>query len=162
MTNTKNYDIINYRKVDSLPKSEVKRLGAVSVDIHKKEREFEHLTLSDENVVKYLLQYRSIVDTSYGASININMGEAGDTFEFNQELIALYASLDKVIEKIKLKDRDEEFLKLLFEGYSVSRIIDDFGFPRKTAYRTLDRIISKIIDINDVDWKRTLENKGII
>lgn len=137
-------------------------MGAVSVDIHKKEREYEHLTLSDENVVKYLLQFRSIVDTSYGASININMNQAGDTFEFNQELVSLYASLDKIIDKIELKEKDEEFLKLMFEGYSISRIIDDFGFPRKTAYRTMDRIVDKIVDANDSEWKRVMEINGFV
>jgi ribosome-associated translation inhibitor RaiA len=140
----------------------VNGLGAVSVDIHKKEREYEHLTLSDENVVKYLLQFRSIVDTSYGASININMNQAGDTFEFNQELVSLYASLDKIIDKIELKEKDEEFLKLMFEGYSISRIIDDFGFPRKTAYRTMDRIVDKIVDANDSEWKRVMEINGFV
>lgn len=137
-------------------------MGAVSVDIHKKEREYEHLTLSDENVVKYLLQFRSIVDTSYGASININMNQAGDTFEFNQEIVSLYASLDKIIDKIELKEKDEEFLKLMFEGYSISRIIDDFGFPRKTAYRTMDRIVDKIVDANDSEWKRVMEINGFV
>jgi hypothetical protein len=137
-------------------------LGAVSVDVHKQEREYANLTLSDENVVKYLILYRSKVDVSYGANTNININQAGDTFEFNQELIALYASLDKLIGAISFKDRDEELLRLIFEGHSISDIIESYDYPRKTAYRTLDRIVSKIVDENDENWYYVMGNNGYI
>lgn len=137
-------------------------MGAVSTDIHKKEREYIHLTLSDENVVKYLLIYRSKVDVTYGADINININQAGDTFEFNQELISLYASLDVIIGKIKMKDKDREFLRLIFEGNSVGDIIEDYDFPRRTAYRTLDRIVERIVDSNDEAWSDVMKTKGFI
>lgn len=137
-------------------------MGAVAIDVHKQEREFQNLTLSDENVVRYLILYRSKVDVGYGANTNININNAGDTFEFNQELIVLYASLDKLIEKINIKDKDEEFLKLVFEGHSISDIIEFYGYPRKTAYRTIDRIVTKIVDMNDDDWKQVMENKGYV
>jgi hypothetical protein len=137
-------------------------LGAVSVDVHKQEREYINLTLSDENVVKYLITYRSKVDVSYGANTNININQAGDTFEFNQELIALYASLDMLIESISFKEKDEEFLKLVFEGNSISDIIELYDYPRKTAYRTLDRIVSKIVDENDENWFYVMGKKGCI
>lgn len=137
-------------------------LGSVAIDVSKREREFRHLTLSDENVVKYLITYRSKVDVSYGANTNINIFQAGDTYEFNQELIALYASLDRLITRISMKDRDEEFLKLIFEGHSISDIIEDHKYARKTAYRTLDRIVTKIVDANDEDWKQVMINKGYI
>lgn len=139
-------------------------MGAVSVDIHKKGREFEDLTLSDENVVRYLILFRSKVDVNYGANTNIDINQAGDSFEFNSELISLFASLDKLLEQIKLKDKDWEFLKLLFDGYTVGDIIEDkkFNYPRKTAYRTLDRIVAKIVDANDLDWKQMMIKKGYI
>ncbi|MGZ3123714.1 hypothetical protein ACT17C_19045, partial [Bacillus subtilis] len=137
-------------------------LGSVAVDIYKKEREYRHLTLSDENVVKYLILYRSKVDISYGADININVNQAGDMFEFNQELITLYASMDKLIETIEFKKRDEEFLRLIFEGNSVSDIIEIYNYPRKTAYRTLDRIVAKVVDANDEAWYYFMGNNGYI
>lgn len=137
-------------------------MGAVSVDIHKRGREYEDLTLSDENVVRYIILFRSKVDVNYGATTNIDINQAGDTFEFNSELIALYVSLDKLIEKIKMKDKDWEFLNHVFNGYTVGDIIEDFDFPRKTAYRTLDRIVSKIVDANDLEWKKMMQRKGYI
>lgn len=132
-------------------------MGSVAIDVHKKERQYENLTLSDENVVKYLILYRSKVDVSYGANININMNQAGDTFEFNQELICLYASLDVIIDRIKLRDKDKDFLRLIFEGNTIGDIIEDHKYPRRTAYRMLDRIVEKITDDNDEAWIATIQ-----
>lgn len=137
-------------------------MGAVNIDIHKRGREYEDLTLSDENVVKYIILFRSKVDVSYGASTNIDINQAGDTFEFNAELISLYMSLDRLIDKVKMKDKDWEFLKLVFSGYTLGDIIEVYKYPRKTAYRTLDRIVSKIVDANDLEWKKMMQGKGYI
>lgn len=137
-------------------------MGAVGIDLHKREREYEQLTLSDENVVKYLILYRSKVDVTYGANVNINIYQAGDIFEFNQELIALYTSLDALIKDIKIKDKDQEFLRLIFEGHEISDIIELYNFPRMTAYRTLNRIVEKIVTENHNSWKRAIEKQGDI
>lgn len=132
-------------------------MGAVSIDVHKRERDYKNLTLSDENVVRWLIIYRSKVDATYGATMNSNLAQAGDTFDFNQELIVLYASLDVLIEKINVKQRDKDFLRLIFEGNSITDIIEMYGYPRKTAYRTLDRIICKIVEANNDDWKKSID-----
>lgn len=136
-------------------------MGAVSIDIHRREREYEPLTLSDEHVVKYLILYRSKVDVTYGANVNINIYQAGDIFEFNQELISLYTSLDILINDIKIKEKDQEFLRLIFEGHEISDIIEDFNYPRKTAYRTLIRIVDKIVEANHNSWKRAMKKQGL-
>ena len=134
-------------------------MGSVQVDIYKKEREYKHLTLSDENVVKYLILYRSSVDVSYGANTNVNINQAGDMFELNQELICLYASLDSVIARLHLKDREQELIGLVFDGNSMSDIIKDYNYPKKTAYRILNRIVDKIVGLNYEDWKNTVKEK---
>ena len=133
-------------------------LGSVSVDIHKREREFENLTLSDTNVVKYLLLYRSKVDEAYDAKVNIDANQAGDLFEFNQELICLYASIDKLLSRITLKEKDSKFLNLIFEGNTIPDVIEYHDYPRKTAYRTLDRIVDKIVEANNADWVRVMND----
>jgi hypothetical protein len=132
-------------------------LGSVSIDIHKKEREFQHFTLSDENVLKYLILSRSTIDVGYGASTNINIYQAGDTFDFNSEIIAMYASLDKVIEKIEFDEKELQFIKLLFDGNSIRDVINVHKiYKRATAYRVFDRIVNKISDENFSDWKNLL------
>lgn len=137
-------------------------MGAVSIDIYRKEREYEHLTLSDENVVKYLILHRSKVDVLYGANNNININQAGDAFEFNQELIVLYASLDELIKKANLKDKELEFLKWIFEGFTIPDIVEVHKYARRTAYNTLDRIVLKMVECNKQDWFEVMETKGYI
>lgn len=137
-------------------------MGAVSIDLHKQQREYEDLTLSDEDVVKFLILNRSKIDSSYGTNININIYQAGDTFDFNQELLALYASLDMIIKKIELKEKDEIFLKLVFEGNTIPDVINIHKYPRKTAYRTLNRIVSRIIEVNNNDWYYVMGHNGYI
>ena len=131
-------------------------LGSVAIDIHKREREYKDLTLSDENVVKYLILFRNKVDVSYGANTNINIDSAGDTFEFNQELISLYASLDMLIRQANLKDKESQFLNWIFEGNTISDIVEEYGWVRRTAYNTLDRIVEKIVDENSECWNRVM------
>lgn len=134
-------------------------MGAVSVDIHKGEREYKNLTLSDENVVKYLILYRSSVDVSYGANTNININQAGDMFEFNQELICLYASLDKIIERLNLNSREKKLIELIFEGNKISDIVNvkSYGYAKKTAYRIFNKIVEKIIKENHDDWHAVMK-----
>lgn len=137
-------------------------MGSVSIDIHKNEREFEHLTLSDENVVKYLILYRSKVDVSYQASININIDQAGDLFEFNQELIVLYASLDNTIKHTKLTKRQEKLLEILFEGNTTQDAGEILGLKRNSTFEMLDRIVCKIVETNNELWYYTSGNNGYI
>lgn len=135
-------------------------MGSVSIDLYKQEREYEHLNLSDENVVRYLLEYRCKLDFAYGISTNANIYQSGDITGFNQELIALYSSLDNLINKIKLKEKDKKFLDLIFDGYEISDIIECYDYPRKTAYRTMDRIVDRIVEMNKLDWKKMIHLKG--
>lgn len=140
----------------------MKGLG-LSIDIHKKEREYESLTLSDRNVVKYLILYRSKVDVAYNANTNINIEQAGDVFEFNQELIALYASLDVLIEKCNFREKQSKLLKLIFDGNTILDICSmDIGYTRSATYELFDRMINKILEMNHEMWLETMKIQGYI
>lgn len=134
-------------------------LGSQVLDIYRKERDFKQLTLSDKNVVKYLILHRSKVDSTYSAMRNIDINQAGDTSDFNQELICLYASLDNVIGKIKINEKDKKMIYLLFEGNTVEDVIECYDYPRRTAYRILSRTVDKIVDENFKIWKDTYKLK---
>jgi hypothetical protein len=137
----------------------VNGLGAVNIDLKKKERGFESLTLSDENVVKYLILFRDKVDETYGININVDFNQSGDTFELNSELIALYISLDQTISKCRFKEKELRFLKYLFEGYTIRNVIKEKLFPRKTTYRIFNRIVKRIVEVNKNAWKECLNKK---
>jgi hypothetical protein len=136
-------------------------LGAVAIDIHKQEREFEHLTLSDENVVKYLIEFRSKVDVGYGAETNININQAGDMFDFNQELICLYASLDETIKKCNFKEKQSKLLELIFDGNTLRDICKmNIGYRQSATYDLFDRMVKRIVTTNNRLWKLNMERNG--
>ena len=138
-------------------------MGAFSVDISKKEREYESLTLSDNNVVKYLILYRSKVDVIHSVNTNTNIERAGDSFEFNQELIALYVSLDTTIDKCNFKEKQVKLLELIFEGNTIHDICKmDIGYKRSATYDLFDRMISKIVTVNHRLWKESMKKQGYI
>lgn len=138
-------------------------MGAVSVDVHKKERDYQDLTLSDKNVVKYLILYRSKVDVVYSANTNINIEQAGDIYEFNQELIALYASLDVTIELCRFKEKQSKLLELIFEGHTLHDICNmDIGYKKSATYDLFDRMVNKVVEANDALWRESMERQGCI
>lgn len=135
-------------------------MGTVSIDIHKKERDFRLLTLADENVVKYLVQFRSKVDFSYGANTNINIYQAGDFFDFNTELLVLYASLDDIVKVCNFKDKSNKLLELLYQGNTLQDICAmDIGYARSATYELFDRIVKKIAITNNLMWKNSRLNR---
>jgi len=141
----------------------VKGLGALSVDIHRGEREFRNLTLSDVNVVKYLILYRSKVDLLYNAERNIDINQAGDMVEFNQELIALYASLDKIIKECRFKEKQSKLLELIFEGNTLQDICRmNIGYKKSATYDLFDRMVLRIVNANNKDWLETMKKMGYV
>jgi hypothetical protein len=139
-------------------------VGAVSIDVYKKEKEYRHLTLSDANVVRYLIENRSQLDVTYGANASIDIHAAGDAMEFNVELIVLYASLDTILERTNLKEKERIFIGLLFDGHTVRDIIalKEHDYKRMTAYRILDRAVRKVVELNREDWKKVMQAKKYI
>lgn len=138
-------------------------MGASSIDVHKSEREYRDLTLSDRNVVKYLILYRSKVDVLHNSSININIEQAGDTFEFNQELIALYASLDVIIELCKFKQKQARLLELIFEGNTLHDVCNmNVGYKRSATYDLFDRMVDRMVNANLHLWRESMKSQGYI
>lgn len=136
-------------------------MGAIAIDVKRGEREFESVTLSDENVVKYLILYRSKVDLSYGANTNIDINQAGDMFEFNQQLIVLYASLDEVVKQCEFKRKQEMLLELIYDGNTLTDICKmNVGFKKSATYDLLDRMVLKIVKVNNDNWKNVMKNLG--
>lgn len=137
-------------------------MGAVSIDIYKKEKQYKLLTLSDEKVVQYLIENRSQLDISYGASRNIDIHVAGEITEFNVELIALYVSLDDILARISIKEKDRVFLHLVFMGHTIKDItrLKEHSFSKMTAYRTMERLVEKVVELNMEDWKGCMRAQG--
>ena len=138
-------------------------MGSVSIDVSKKEREYREMTLSDINVVKYLILYRSKIDITYDANINIDINKAGDIFEFNQELISLYASLDSIIDMCNFKEKQLTLLRLIYNGHTLHDICNmNIGYGKSATYDLFSRMIDRIIKKNHELWKESMIKQGYI
>lgn len=128
-----------------------------------REIDFINFTLSDKNAVKYLILYRSKIDFSYNVNTNLDINEAGEVFEVNQEIIALYASLDETIEKCNFKNKQLKLLNLLFQGNIVQDVCNmNIGYGSSATYDLLNRIIDRIVDKNYELWKNSMKSQGYI
>jgi len=129
-------------------------MGMVKIDIHKDELFYEQLTLSDPNVIRFLIEYRYKYDPYYMMEQERDINVAGNAKPLIQEAIALYASLDETIKKCKFKKRQLDLIKYVEMGYELSEIpkIDDRFNQNRSIYAMFNNIIKKIKAVNDEQW----------
>ena len=129
-------------------------MGTVKIDLHKSERNFENLSLSDINVVKWLILYRDKIDLYYGEKTDNFYNHAGNVKDLNKELINLYVCLDDLIEKCDFKEEQKALLELLFIGYTFKDIEDA---TQKATSRNIKRrfesMCKLIAEMNERLWK---------
>lgn len=129
-------------------------IGTVKLDIQKTERDFKILSLSDINVVKYLILYRDKVDLYYNEKTDNFFDHAGNVKGLNGELINLYVCLDKLIENCEFKEEQLALLKLLFMGYTFKDIEDaTHHATSRTIKSRFESICKNITDMNERLWK---------
>lgn len=102
------------------------------------------------------------MDANYGSETNININQAGDTYELNQELIALYASLDVTVIECNFNEKQLRLLELLFEGNTIADSVNHYNYPKKTAYRMVDKIVDSIVEKSNYNWKKSIHKQGYI
>lgn len=129
-------------------------IGTVKLDIHKREREFQILSLSDINVIKWLILYRDKIDLYYGDKTDNFYDHAGNVKELNKELVNTYVDLDRLIELCKFNEEKMALLKLLFMGYTYKDIEDVTQVATsRTIKRRFESICKSIAEMNDRLWR---------
>lgn len=128
-------------------------LGSVKIDIHKDESKYKHLSLSDINTIKLLIQYRKVIDPYYKIKVNYNIFESGDVKPLNQELIATYIDLDTLIDKTKLNEKQLYIIRELMDGATEEDIAEEFGQYTHRITNMVDTICQRLKDTNDYLWK---------
>lgn len=132
-------------------------LGSVKVDLHGKEMFYKDLTLSDESVLQLLIEYRYKYDTYLHNETNYVFSEAGDVAHVNQELIALYASIDQLIKQCKFSNEQLKIIKRFEHGYTMQEMADSLGLgTASNARRRFKSIIKKMVSTNEWNWRKTV------
>lgn len=130
-------------------------IGAVSIDIHRAEREFNNLNLSDINVVKYLLIYRDKVDIYMDAEIDRHYNNAGVAKNVNQELIHLYAALDMLIKSCGFNSEQLELIRKVSIGYTfkdIAEMSSEAPATPQNVKRRFETICKTIVSMNNEVW----------
>lgn len=104
------------------------------------------ISLSDEDIVKRLILSRVYI---YSENTLNHINYNAEFGSMNEDLIALYISLDDLINRCNFNDRQLRLLELLFDGYSIYDIHNmDIGFGRSATYDLFNRIVKRITDKN--------------
>ena len=117
----------------------------VKIDIHDDEYEWRNVTLSDEETIRGLLKYRYIYDSMIDNEV--------DAGSINEELVCLYADLDRVIKCCSFTKRQKEILDLYMTGYNEQDIAEELNLRMDIVEGIIRSICRKIKKENDLAWK---------
>lgn len=120
-------------------------MGSVRIDIHDDEYEWKNVTLTDIDTIRGLIKYRY----QYDALIYEDAKAGG----MNEELICLYADLDRMIERCSFTKRQKEVLDLYMVGYNEQDISEVLNIRPDVVEGIIHSICKKIKHENDLAWK---------
>jgi DNA-binding CsgD family transcriptional regulator len=129
----------------------------VKVDIHKDERPFERISYSDTDCIKALIKNRSEIDCYFKQEQDNYFDHAGNVQSVNQELIVIYADLDRYIAKADLNSKQRFIIEKLMDGWTEKEIAKMFNRDVSNIYRHLTKIAKKIRDLNNNEWKEYVQ-----
>ncbi|MGG1146956.1 hypothetical protein [Bacillus wiedmannii] len=88
-----------------------------------------------------------------------NFDVAGNSQHLNQELVALYASLETLIKKCNFNERQMMLIDLVSRGYSFADIGRmETGVDESSARKMLNTIYKSIAKENELEWKKYINH----
>lgn len=139
-------------------------MGAVKRDLHKQERFYEYMNLSELEVVQWLLENRDKIDKYKDIDVNRKIDEAGDIDDFNLALINIYMYLDFLINKCDFTESQLALITLLGEGYTLEDVSQYCkennlsGGNKSQISKKFHTICKHIVEMNDHLWKVHVHN----
>lgn len=137
-------------------------MSMCKIDTIKNEREYASMSISEPDVVKWLIFYRDKYDSNFkGGDVELpnDLVSAGEIEDLNRELIVLYADLDKLIEQCDFDKSQLALIKLLYIGYEFQEIADLRGVTYKAIQKRFDTIVNKIVKVNRRNWSLYVHRK---
>jgi hypothetical protein len=135
-------------------------MGMCKIDVDKAGRPYEQITFSDVTCIKGLIKLRSKLDGfTNAAHVNASnwfkaMDSASDYVGgMNQELIAVFVTLDEYIKKANLNVKQRHIVSGLMSGYTEQDLAEEWGTNSRNVASVLDTVANRIKDINDLEWK---------
>ena len=120
---------------------------------YNKNTEWDYITFSDIDTVRGLLKFRSRFDLLYERQNNNILSSDFDLVSLKEDVICIYADLDRLIEKARLNDIQKEFIELYMKGYTEKDIAEIHNRKEVTVNSTINSACKKIVEANFESWK---------
>ena len=104
---------------------------------YNKNTEWDYITFSDIDTVRCLLKFRSRFDLLYERQNNNILSSDFDLASLKEDVICIYADLDRLIEKA-LNDVQKEFIELYMKGYTEKDIAEIHNRKEVTVNSTIN------------------------
>lgn len=129
----------------------VTKMGTIKIDIKKKDREWKYVNLGEIQSIRGLLKFRSKFDILHGAD-SARYNTDSDLYEFSEEIICTYISLDELISKCIFNKKQKDILELYMQGSTEEEIADELNLIRQNVNGIIESICKKISDEFHESW----------
>lgn len=113
---------------------------------------FEAVSFSDFDCVKGLIKHRGTVDIYRGIKRNDHPNHAGDIRPMDSELIAIFVSLDSLIDRCELNVKQRYIIERIMDGWTEQDLANKFKQDVNGITKTLNTICKRIVNLNNLDW----------
>ena len=117
---------------------------------------YQTFSLSDEDVIRLLIEYRYKYDENYYLSNQTSALSITGASPLNQELIVLFADLDELVKTSPLSPLQLQMMQLIQEGYTYDEIEAMLPVNRSSITNGMRRIYKIIKQQNDYQWRRCI------
>lgn len=115
---------------------------------------YAYAPLSDETVVRTLVEQREKLDPIRKASGTSLFEAAADTSPLVEDIICLYVDLDRLIEAVRFPSSEAFVLEKIMDGYTINDLSEIYGGSRQAYSGYYRRAIGKIVKESQEQWAR--------
>lgn len=116
---------------------------------------FQPFTLNDIGVIELLIEYRFKYDDNLFLGGNSALDVTG-VKAVNQEVVATYASLERLIMKCGFSEQQLLLIKMVEQGYTHREIGEVVGIDNKNVKKALKTVYKAIVKENERQWRRVV------
>ncbi|MFJ3387512.1 MULTISPECIES: hypothetical protein [unclassified Lysinibacillus] len=123
--------------------------------ITSKDLMFQPFVMNDIGVVELLIEFRYKYDDNLflggGSTLDVTGVKA-----VNQEVIATYASLDRLINQCNFTDQQLLLIKMVEKGYTHREIGEAIGIENQNVKKALKTVYKAVVKENERQWRRVI------
>lgn len=112
------------------------------------------MTLSEEYTIAALIKARQALDPC------CHHHYCG--YQLQEAMICLYASLDRLIHRTALTDKEREIIVGYMRGHTAEEISERAGVTRQAVSKMLHNATRKIVNQNAADWLSHVSDKYMV